>query len=188
MTTVSIFARFDASGRAVGFWNTDVHGEDGIPLDALPVTEEEWRLLLSGHVRREDGAIVEPEPFVPSLEQVRAARLEELRAAHEEAIALGCLTSLGIRLDCDPKAISDFQGALALRQLAMDLGAASADDPVLVGTFDNDTVEVAWPQYQALCLELGAHYQALFHRKWELREAILAAATVEDVRSVELSF
>lgn len=87
MTT--IYGLFDAEGAPQGFWPDDIYlpADDGtrnaaIPADAIVVTEEQWKTLVTyPNARLIDGAIVmvevvpdPPNPTVHDTEAVRANR------------------------------------------------------------------------------------------------------------------
>jgi len=60
------FALFDENGLPISFFSTDIHGEN-IPVDAVEITEEQWRDLIEnpGFRKWVDGEVVAVEPSQP---------------------------------------------------------------------------------------------------------------------------
>lgn len=124
----------------------------------------------------------EPDPGA-ALALARAAKLTELAAAFEAANAHGhfCSPTLGFEVDATERANRDVQGLLTLLEASGGTETAYCD-------YGNVMRTVTLEQLRALQLELIAWGQALYARKWALRTAIAAAASVEAVEAVEIEF
>lgn len=124
----------------------------------------------------------EPDPGA-ALALARAAKLTELATAFEAANARGHFASptLGFEVDATERANRDVQGLLTLLEASGGTETAYCD-------YGNAMRTVTLEQLRALQLELIAWGQALYARKWALRTAIAAAASVEDVEAVEIEF
>lgn len=125
-----------------------------------------------------------PEPGAETLlEQARAARLAALAQAfeHAERFSHFASPSLGFEVDANERAHRDVQGLLTILQ-------ASGEDAAMFCDYGNVMHEVTLEQLAALQLELILYGQALYARKWELRDAILKAASPEEINAVEINF
>ena len=124
----------------------------------------------------------EPDPGA-ALALAKAAKLTELATAFEEANARGHFASptLGFEVDATERANRDVQGLLTLLE-------ASGGTETPYCDYGNAMRTVTLEQLRALQLELIAYGQALYARKWALRTAIAAAASVEEVEAVEIEF
>jgi hypothetical protein len=95
------YAVFSPDGQPLAFYSEDIHGPrtiDGepnsaIPLDAVEITEAQWRFFLdnSGRCRWIDGAVVEYEPAPAPPVDVKA-QLKTLVDAAAEAARLRFIT------------------------------------------------------------------------------------------------
>lgn len=123
--------------------------------------------------------IPDPEPTQPTLEEVKAAKLAEIRAAFAAAEADGFVaSSLGFRADATRRSIEDIDGLIDL----VSSGALSA--PVMFRDYDNGYHQLTLDQLNTLRLEAKGRGPLLYARKWEMEAAVSAAETVEAVQAI----
>lgn len=127
--------------------------------------------------------VPDPEPDAEEvLAHARARRLAELGAAFEHAQRFRHFrTSLGFEVDANERANRDVAGLVTLLEAGGEAATAFCD-------YGNVMREVTLEQLKTLQLELIAYGRMLYARKWELREAVNAARTPEDVAAVEITF
>ena len=127
-----------------------------------------------------EGAVTE-QP-APSLDEARAAALAELNAAFAAAEAEGrVMSSAGFVIDATERSNRDIEG------LITSLEASDTQETTFCAA-DNSFHSVTLEQLRAMRLEVIAHGQALYARKWELRQAIEAAESVEALQGIGISF
>lgn len=119
----------------------------------------------------------------PLLDEAKAAKLEALRRAWlaAEAGAVVQSASAGFAIDANERANRDLAGLVT----AMEAGG------IATTTFcgaDNVLHAVTLEQVRAMRLEVIAHAQALYARKWELRSAIGQAQTFDALDAVKVTF
>ena len=130
-------------------------------------TPEEW-----------EAAHPTPEPEPPTLEEARAAKLEEISAAFERAGENGHVTSsLGFEIDANERANRDTEGLITVLTATGVTGTMFCD-------YNNVMREVTLDDLKTIRLEIIAHGQALYAKKWVLRETVNAAQTVADIQAV----
>lgn len=130
----------------------------------------------------EDGGITFTPPEPPSLEEVKAKKLEELRRAWLAAEDNGVVqSSLGFTIDATERSNRDIDG------LIKDMEASGGETTVFCDAV-NSFHEVTLADLKTMQLEVIRHGQAIYARKWELRTAIESAETAEAVEAVEISF
>ena len=118
----------------------------------------------------------------PTLDEAKAAKLSEIKAAFAAAEADGFVeSSLGFRADATRRSIGDIEGLIDL----VSSGALPA--PVTFRDYDNAYHSLTPDQLNTLRLEAKGRGPLLYARKWELEAAVDAAETVEAVQSVDTS-
>ena len=129
------------------------------------------------------GAVTEQPPKpAPTLEEARAAALDALNAAFAAAEAGGRVpSSAGFVIDATERSNRDIEGLITSME-------ATVTPETTFCAADNSFHTVTLEQLRAMRLEVIAHGQALYARKWELRTAIEAAETVEAVQGIVISF
>lgn len=115
-----------------------------------------------------------------TLSEQKTIYMQALKVAHAYFERQGFTSSLGIKLDCRPQDIANWNSALTLSQLV-------GLQEISICDFDNVTHVVSITQYQQLCIELGGHYQALYNCKWNMRQSILQAETFEELTDIDLA-
>ena len=113
-----------------------------------------------------------------TLDEVRAAKLTEINAAFERAGAGGhVMSSLGFEIDANERANRDTEGLITVLSATGAAGTIFCD-------YNNVMREVTLNDLKTIRLEIIAHGQALYAKKWLLREAVNAAQTVAEVQAV----
>ena len=131
-----------------------------------------------------EGAVTtRPEKPAPTLEEARAEALVRLNSAFAAAEAAGKVmsSSSGFVIDATERSNRDIEG------LITSMEATSTQETTFCAA-DNSFHTVTLEQLRTMRLEVIAHGQALYARKWELRTAIESAQSVEAVQGVDISF
>lgn len=130
-----------------------------------------------------EGAVTtRPGKPAPTLEEARAASLARLNSAFAAAEASGkVMSSEGFVIDATERSNRDIEG------LIISLEASGSQETTFCAA-DNGFHTVTLEQLRTMRLEVIAHGQALYARKWELRTAIESAQTVEAVQAVDINF
>lgn len=111
------------------------------------------------------------------LRDLKAAKCETIKAAAEAALRAGCPTSFGFNMDFDRESISSLTSYHAL---ASEVGVSD----VIVCDFDNVQHTVNFEEFKKLLVEIGSQHQAVWHKKWQLREEIQKAEKAADLKSI----
>lgn len=118
----------------------------------------------------------------PMLDEAKTRKLALLHEAWLAAEANGVVqSSAGFAIDATERANRDLEGLI----ISMEATATSAT------TFcaaDNTFHEVTLEQLKTMQLEVIAHGQFLYARKWQLRMAIEQAQTVEELDAIAINF
>ena len=116
----------------------------------------------------------------PTLDEVKAQKLEELNRAHEQAEAdAHGLSSLGFTVDADDRANRDVDGLLK---------TLKDGETVSFCDFNNDFHELNRAQCETLQIEIIQNAQALYAQKWKYRTQVEAAESVEELEAIEFTF
>ena len=127
-----------------------------------------------------EGALTEPP--APKLETVKAGKLAELDAAFASASGKAhCLSSAGFEVNADETASQNVANLVLLME-------AKGQETVRFCAYDNTFHELRLSQLKTLQLEIIAHREALYARKWALRDAIAAARSVKALENIDLAF
>ena len=118
----------------------------------------------------------------PTLDEVKAAKLADIKAAFAAAEADGFVeSSLGFRADATRRSIGDIEGLIDL------VSSGALPTPVTFRDYDNAYHSLTLDQLNTLRLEAKGRGPLLYARKWELEAAVDAAETVEAVQGVDTS-
>ena len=116
------------------------------------------------------------------LEEARASALARLNAAFAAAEASGkVMSSAGFVIDATERSNRDIEGLITSME-------ATSTPEITFCAADNSFHTVTLEQLRAMRLEVIAHGQALYTRKWTLRTAIESAQSVEAVQAVDINF
>ena len=110
------------------------------------------------------------------LEEMRAAKVAEINAARDAAIA-GGFEFNGVRYDSDPKSVQRISGAVTLGIL----NPAFETDWI---TFDNSVVRLNAAQLAGLGAAAGQHEATQIFRARQLKDQALAATTLEQLAAI----
>ena len=136
------------------------------------------------HPKPDDPATyVQEYAIVPvALADAKDAKLAELSAAFDLAQATGhTLSVCGFEVDANETADRNVRG------LIIKLEATGAPS-TLFCDYTNTMRQATLAQLKTIQLEIIGYGEALYARKWSIREAINSAKTVEDVVAVTVSF
>ena len=126
-----------------------------------------------------EGALTEPP--APQLETVKAGKLAELDAAFASASEQAhCLSSAGFEINANETADRNVANLIVSME-------AKGQETVSFRAFDNTFHEVTFTQLKTMQLEIIGCMQALYARKWALRDAIAAARSVKEVDAVDIA-
>ena len=129
-----------------------------------------------------EGEIVFSPSAGPTPEEARATALEALNAAFAAAEASGTvMSSAGFVIDATERSNRDIDGLISVME-------AGGTQETTFCAADNSFHTVTLGQLRTMRLEVIAHGQALYARKWELRTAIESAETAAAVQGIVISF
>lgn len=116
------------------------------------------------------------------LARMRAEKLVALSGAHAQAEAFSHFgSSIGIEVDATDTSNRNVAGLITMLE-------ARGETETLFCDYGNQMRAVTIAQLRTLHLEIITYGQMLYARKWELRERINAAGTIEAVQQIEISF
>lgn len=124
---------------------------------------------------------VRENPAAYMLYNEKCAKLEILHTAWLEAEATGTVTVDGITIDATSRSNRDIEGLIISMEAQ---GTAST----MFCAADNSFHEVTLAQLKDFQLAVIGLGQRLYARKWELRTAIEAAETLEELEAIAISF
>ena len=115
----------------------------------------------------------------PTLDELKAQKLEVLNAAHEQAEEDAHVrSSLGFEIDADDRANRDIDGILK----------TIGDGTVLFCDYENNFHELNRAQCETLQIEIIQNAQALYAQKWQYRTQVEVAESVEELEAIEFTF
>lgn len=115
-----------------------------------------------------------------SLDEMRAAKWSEIKAAREAA-EFSSFTCLGYEFDCDRESVTRLMGAIQLAQMALSLGESFAIDWTLA---DNTVVSLSALDLIQAGQALGVHVNTAHAKARILREQIDVAPDAAAVRAI----
>ncbi len=157
----------------------DINGNITASADwAFPGSTRAGQPVLRGHDGKlyfKDELPLKPQP---SLSEQKAAKKDALNAAFETASKEAhCNSSVGFVINADEMANRNISSLI----IAME---ATGRETARFCAFDNTFHPVTLDQLKTMQLEIIAHAQGLYERKWALREKIDAATTVEELETI----
>lgn len=118
-------------------------------------------------------------PPEPSLDELKASKLEALNSAHVKAEEDAHVTSsLGFKIDANDRANRDLNG------LIQTLG----ESKTMFCDYHNQFHKIGVDECKTMLGEIIANAQSLYAQKWALRQAINAAESKEALNAVEIAF
>ena len=135
-------------------------------------------------VRGYDGQLYflgeEPAKPEPVLEELKEQKLIELKEAFKIASSIAhCTSTAGFEINANETA----NGNVSSLIIAME---ATGQKTARFCAYDNTFHEVTLDQLKTMQLEIIAHTQGLYQRKWALRGAIEAAHTQEELERISV--
>ena len=110
----------------------------------------------------------------------RNSRLEELSTKFDQVCAY-CMSSVGFEINADEAANRNISSLI----IALE---ATGQETIRFCAYDNSFHEVTLAQLKTMQLEIIANAQAIYARKWVLRELINVAETVEELDAIVIDF
>lgn len=116
------------------------------------------------------------------LEDARSGKLSELNAAFETASDHAhCQTSVGFEINADDTAARNISNLIVALE-------ETERTTVQFCAYDNTFHEVTLPQLKTMRLEIIGNAEAIYQKKWSLRNRINAAETVEALDAINITF
>lgn len=154
-----------------------------LPFTASPDdTEEHGRQIFADCLKGAFGEVAPYEEPVVPLEELRAAKLQDLAAWFTWASDNAHLTStvIGYEIDADETANRNIEGLIKAVE------AGNLQEPVYFMDYDNQVRPVDLNMLKVMQLEVIANGQALYQQKWALRSAIEAAQSKAELDAIEI--
>lgn len=142
---------------------------------------EAWATKPEGYYTPEEWVTAHPEPN-PTLEEVREAKFEELACSFNQRISGAFTTTQGYSMQFDTTDAIKMEGAIQL------LEATGAMEGYLTQADDTTVYNVPLDTMKTVLIEMMSAFAACHARKQELRAAIKAAETVEDLDAIEITW
>mgnify|MGYP004640810083 CR=1 FL=1 len=118
----------------------------------------------------------------PTPKETRIKKLMELSQKHHEAEETGVIqSSLGFPVDANERANRDVSGLISQMEMTGITTTQFCDA-------NNDFQEVTLDNLKTMQLELIQYAQSLYATKWQLRAAIEAAKTVDELNAINIEF
>ena len=136
-----------------------------------------------GPIECVDGRYIQTYVAIGNLETCRSAKLEILSEAHRQAEETGVLTPTGLDfpVDATPRAKRDIDGLVEWLQ-------STGETTAMFCGADDILHPVTLSDVQVMQIALIERAQTLYGLKWQLREAINNAQTIEALNAIEISF
>lgn len=142
---------------------------------------EVWQVKPQGYYTPEEWSALHPPP-VSTLEEVRESKLSELAYSFNARVSGFITTSSGYKMQFDTSDSIKMQGAIQL------LEATGATEGYLTQADDTTVYNVPIDTMKAVLIEMMTAFAACHARKQELRAAINAAETVEELDAIEITW
>ena len=142
---------------------------------------EVWTSKPDGYFTSDEWAALHPAPE-PTLEEVRESKLSELAYSFNQRVSGSVTTSLGYLMQFDTTDAIKMQGAIQL------LGATGATEGYLTQADDTTVYNVPLDVMKVVLIEMLTAFAACHARKQELRAAIKAAETIEDLDAIKITW
>lgn len=135
---------------------------DSIATDKHVVRSHDGRLYFEGD---------EPSKPELSLDEIKKTKRDELNHAFRKALETAhCLSSTGFMVNADDTASRNVQNLITSMQ-------ASGQENIRFRDYENVFHDITLEQLHTLQLDIIAHRQAMYARKWACEEKILAEKT-----------
>lgn len=142
---------------------------------------EVWEVKPDGYLTPEEWAALHPAPK-PTLEEVRESKLSELAYSFNQRVSGSVTTTGGYKMQFDTSDAVKTQGAIQL------LEATGATEGYLTQADDTTVYNVPLDTMKSVLIEMMSAFAACHARKQELRAAIKAAETVEELDAIRITW
>lgn len=142
---------------------------------------EVWQTKPEGYFTPAEWAALHPAPL-PTLEEVRESKLSELAYSFNARVSGFITTADGYKMQFDTSDSIKMQGAIQL------LEATGATEGYLTQADDTTVYNVPLDKMKVVLVEMMTAFAACHARKQELRAAIKAAETVEELDAIEITW
>lgn len=142
---------------------------------------EVWQAKPQGYFTPEEWAAAHLAPK-PTLEEVRESKLSELAYSFNQRVSGFITTTGGYKMQFDTSDAIKMEGAIKL------LEATGTTEGYLTQADDTTVYNVPLDTMKAVLIEMMTAFAACHARKQELRAAIKAAVTTEDLDAVVISW
>lgn len=120
-----------------------------------------------------------PKTGLSGLDSLKAEKLGEINAAFDEAEIKGyVLSSLGFEIDANDTANRNVEGLIKM------LSAHGVNETMFCD-YNNAMQSVNLEQLKTIQLEIIGYGQGLYVKKWQLRDAVNAATTADEINAVQ---
>jgi len=120
-----------------------------------------------------------PESPEPTLDELKKARLSELKAAFNTASEEAhCTSSAGFEIDADEIAYRNIEGLVLVLQ---------PEETTLFRAYDNTFRAVTREQLETMRKEIVVNSQYLYQAKWTLEEQIMQVQTAQAVAGIDIT-
>ena len=142
---------------------------------------EVWQTKPDGYYTPEEWAALHPPPE-PSFDEAKNAKMKELEGSFNTRVRGSIVTTQGYNMQFDTSDSLKMQGAITLMKT---LGQMEG---YLTQANDETVYHVPLATMKTVLVEMLGAYAACHARKQELRSAIKAAETVEELDAIEITF
>lgn len=114
--------------------------------------------------------------------RAKNSKLEELNTKFDQDCGNAhCMSSVGFEINADETANRNISSLIISLE-------ATGQETIRFCAYDNSFHDVTLAQLKAMQLEIIVHAQAIYQRKWVLREQINATETIEELGAIEITF
>lgn len=142
---------------------------------------EVWQTKPEGYYTPAEWAALHPPP-VPALGEVRESKMAEMMSSFNRRVSGSIVTKGGYKMQFDTSDSLKMQGAISLME------ATGATEGYLTQADDTTVYNVPLATMKTVLVEMLGAYAACHARKQELRAAINAAETVEDLNAIKTTW
>lgn len=142
---------------------------------------EVWNVKPEGYFTPEEWAVAHPAP-APTFEDLRESKLSELAYSFNTRVSGVITTTNGYKMQFDTSDSLKMQGAISLME------ATGATEGYLTQADDTTVYNVPIDTMKTVLIEMMTAFAACHARKQELRSAISAAKTAEDLDAIKIKW
>ena len=142
---------------------------------------EVWASKPEGYYTQVEWVVLHPQPE-PTLEELRESKMAEMMSSFNRRVSGSVTTTGGYKMQFDTSDSLKMQGAISLME------ATGATEGYLTQADDTTVYNVPLDTMKAVLIEMMTAFAACHARKQELRAAIKAAETVEELDAIEITW